>query len=57
MYDPHPFAQLNTIFGSGYVAEEHSDEARQYLSPPEHREFFVNFDELMKKLRSALSLR
>jgi hypothetical protein len=57
MYDPHHFAQLNTIFGSGYVAEQHADEARRHLPPPQHHEFVVNFDELLNKLRAALSLR
>jgi hypothetical protein len=57
MYDPHHFTQLNTIFGSGYVAEQHAAEARRHLPPPEHHEFVVNVDELLNTLRAALSLR
>ena len=29
--------QVNTIFGSGYVQEQHADEAHRNLPPTEHR--------------------
>jgi hypothetical protein len=54
MYPTQNFTQL-TIFGTGYVAEQHADETNRYLPLAEHR--VVNFDELLKALRAALSLR
>jgi hypothetical protein len=57
MYPTQNFTPLQTIFGAGYVAEQHADEAQGYLPPSEPREFAVNFDELLKTLRAALSLR
>ena len=54
--------QLQTVFGGGYVMEQHIDENRRYFPPSD-----VNaacepltrsmFDEMMKSLRSALSLQ
>lgn len=49
--------QLQTIFGGGYVAEQHGDETRRHLPVLESREFIVDFDDLLKALRAALSLR
>jgi len=42
--------QLQTIFGSGYVPEEHSDETRRNL-PPAKREA-SDFSEFLKRLKS-----
>jgi hypothetical protein len=42
---------IATVFGSGYMPEQHQDESRRYLPVPAKRE-----DELLKKLRAALSL-
>ena len=50
------FTQVATIFGSGYVPEQHGDESHRYLPISEKREPLVNFHELLKKLRAALSL-
>jgi hypothetical protein len=49
--------QLHTIFGGGYVPEQHGDETNRYLPPSEHREFTLNFEDVLKALRAALSLR
>jgi hypothetical protein len=51
------FTQVATIFGSGYVPEQRGDETHRYLPISEIREPLVNFDDLLKKLRAALSLR
>ena len=48
---------FHTIFGSGYVPEQHGDETRRYLPSTEDRELAVSFDEVIKALRAALSLR
>jgi hypothetical protein len=47
---------IATVFGSGYMPEQHQDESRRYLPVPAKREPLMNFDELLKKLRAALSL-
>ena len=49
--------QLQTVFGGGYVLEQHSDETYRYLPRSEDREFVVDFDALLNVLRAALSLR
>ena len=55
--------QIQTIFGSGYVLEQHSDEACWNLAQPDHVAGVVGyrtasmFDEVLKCLRSALSLK
>jgi hypothetical protein len=36
--------------------EQHQDESHRHLPIAEKREPLVNFDELLKKLRAALSL-
>jgi hypothetical protein len=51
------FTQAHTIFGSGYVPEQHGDDTRRYLAPSESREFVVDFTEVLKALRAALSLQ
>ena len=58
----HP---LQTIFGGGYVPEQHGDETESHLPAAESMSFDDAFnalrvamlDELLKALRSALSLR
>ena len=59
--------QLQTIFGGGYIPEQHGDATHGYL--PHSEAPVVNFDEaikamsaamfdeMLKSLRSALSLR
>jgi hypothetical protein len=49
--------QLQTIFGGGYVPEQHNDATHRYLPAAEPHEFVVDFDAIMKVLRAALSLR
>ena len=61
--------QIVSPFGSGYVQEHHGDETHRYLARTEPGVSVVNineavgtmtgamFDELMKSLRGALSLR
>jgi hypothetical protein len=48
--------QLHTVFGSGYVSEQHADGSRGHLPPSEEREFVVDFDDLLKALRAALGI-
>ena len=45
--------QLFAVVGSAYVSENHGDELHRYLpaSEPEG----INFDDLLSRLRSALS--
>ena len=54
--------QLQSIFGSGYVLEQHSDATRSYLPNSDVNEVIGSLTtsmlgEAMKSLRSALSLR
>ena len=49
--------QLHTIFGNGYVAEQHGDEAQRQLPSSGDRDFTVDLGDILKKLRAALSLR
>jgi hypothetical protein len=49
--------QLHTVFGGGYVLEQHSDDACRYLPPSDSRAFVVDFAEVLESLRAALSLR
>lgn len=51
------FIQANTIFGGGYMPEQHGDEADRYLPPMDKNQFVVDFSQLMKALRATLSLR
>jgi hypothetical protein len=48
--------QLVSMFGGNYVPEQHSDDTQWRVSRPE-RAFAEDFDELLKALRAALSLR
>ena len=50
-------SQLHTVFGGGYVPEQHGDDTCRYLPPSESREFVVDFAEVLKSLRAALSLQ
>jgi hypothetical protein len=49
--------QLQSIFGSGYVMEHHGDDTPRYLPPSEKHEFALDFEAILKALRSALSVR
>ena len=63
------YTQIISPFGSGYVHEDRGDETRRYLPGIERGASGVNvddavgtmraamFDELLKSLRAALSLR
>ena len=51
------FTPPYTLFGGGYVPEQHNDPTRWYFTPSEKRKIAVNFDEMLKSLRAALSLR
>jgi hypothetical protein len=47
--------QVGTLFGCRYVAEQHSDATQRWLACSDKRPL-IDFDELLKTLRSALSL-
>ena len=49
--------QLQTIFGGGYVPEQRGDETRRHLPPADNNGFVVDFGEILKVVRAALSLR
>jgi hypothetical protein len=49
--------QLQTIFGGGYVQEQHGDATHHHFLTPERREIVVDFDAIIVSLRAALSLR
>ena len=65
------FTQARTIFGCGYVPEQHGDKIHRYLPPNDDHEIGVGairnetlkalnvamFSEVVKALRTALSLR
>jgi len=51
------FTQAPTIFGCGYVPEQHGDDTHRHLPVLEKRELVVDFAELLKALRGALWLR
>ena len=59
----HPGSQqIHTVFGGEYVAEQHADRMHWNLSSSDVSEVVESltasmFDEVMKSLRSALSLR
>jgi hypothetical protein len=58
MHARHNFNQLQTIFGNGYVPEQHADEMHGYLPPSGQSDLdSTMFDELLETLRAALSLR
>ena len=44
---------LQTIFGAGYVPEDHTDDARRNLPPKEK----LDFSAVLKSLRAALGIR
>jgi hypothetical protein len=51
-------SQIQTIFGSGYVSEQRSDETRRYLPPlDDDDESVLDFSKILGSLRAALSLR
>ena len=48
--------QIFAVVGSAYISERHNDELHRYL-PPLESKFHIKFEEALKTLRSALSLR
>jgi hypothetical protein len=48
---------LQTIFGGGYVIEQRGDDTQRNLPRPEDNEFGLDFGEILKALRTALSIR
>jgi hypothetical protein len=48
--------QLHTIFGGAYVLEQRSDESHGHLQP-DAGSFVLNFSDVLRALRAALSLR
>jgi hypothetical protein len=51
------FTAVTSIFGSGYVPEQHAEPGHSHLPSPEIREPASSFDNLLKALRGMLSLR
>ncbi len=49
-------SQIQTIFGSGYVSEQRSDETRRYLPPLDDDKSVLDFSRILDSLRAALSL-
>jgi hypothetical protein len=49
--------QLVSIFGGNYVPEQHGHDTGWRLSHPKERAFAEDFDEMLRALRAALSLR
>jgi hypothetical protein len=49
--------QVVSIFGGNYIAEQHGDAIQRYIPCSEERPRAVDFDKLLKTLRSALSLQ
>lgn len=48
--------QIFAVVGSSYISEHHGDELHRYLPVSERKgSFNLNFDEVLKTLRSALS--
>ena len=50
-------SQLQSIFGSGYVAEQSGDETLRHLPPCGDGDFATDVGDILKALRAALSLR
>ena len=49
--------QLHTIFGGGYVAEQHGEGDQRHLPSSKESDFALDFGDILKTLRAALSLR
>lgn len=49
--------QLNTVFGSGYVPEQHRDETHRNLPPSANPKLISELADLLMALRAKLSLR
>lgn len=48
--------QIFAVVGSAYISEHHSDELHRYLpASASNSSFHLNFDEVLKALRSAIS--
>jgi hypothetical protein len=46
-----------SIFGGNYISEQHGDAPQHRLPGSDARPFAVDFDKLLKSLRSTLSLQ
>jgi hypothetical protein len=56
MYSPNGTStQIFAVVGSAYISERHNDEGHCYLPQSDSGSSF-HFDELLSKLRSAISL-
>ena len=49
--------QVVSIFGGTYISEQHGDAHQRRLPGSDERPFAVDFDKLLKALRSALFVR
>jgi len=49
-------SQLYTVFGGGYVLEQHSDDANRHFPQSADDKPVIDFAEVLKTLRAALSL-
>lgn len=49
--------QIFAVVGSAYISEHHIDESHRHLPSPQGGQFVANFDDMLKTLRAALSLR
>ena len=47
----------NLVIGDSYILEQHSDEFERHLLCPDERTDAVDFTQMLKSLRGALSLR
>jgi hypothetical protein len=51
------FTAVTSIFGSGYVPEQHAEAGHSHLPSPEIGKPALSFDNLLRALRGMLSLR
>jgi hypothetical protein len=49
--------QVVSIFGGNYISEQHNDATLRRFPRSDERPFAVDFDKLLKTLRSALFVR
>jgi hypothetical protein len=49
-------SQVHTLFGGAYVSEQHGEETCRHLPPLEDDDRVVDFAEVLKTLRTALSI-
>jgi hypothetical protein len=48
--------QMQSVFGGIYVLEHHADETHRYLLTSEKHDFAMDFEAMLKRLRSALAI-